>query len=290
MRMCVGAIFKNEAPYLKEWLDHYINRGVDHFYLIDDNSDDNYKEVLEPYIQKGYITLFNVDEVKTYFGRQEYFYKKFLFPIKDYCEYMIICDIDEYIWSPKHFNLFDAAKEMAAKNIQSYQIPMVLFGSNNYKFQPQNIVNSFNTRADYNIEYYQWALKFKQFKSIFLTKNIKQIGVHFTLNNFNFSPDSLDLNSHLFRLNHYRLQSEEKWHKVINKSDCNFFNPSAWFNLKNDLLYFCPGLDSSNYLKIKRYIHNNNLNYRSMYHFKAANKIQNNIKDLDLINQNNNIL
>ena len=61
-KLSIGAIFCNEAPSLKEWLDHYINRNVDHFYLINDNSNDNFKEVLDPYIQKGYITLFNVTE------------------------------------------------------------------------------------------------------------------------------------------------------------------------------------------------------------------------------------
>ena len=24
-------MFKNEAPYLKEWLEHYLNRNIDHF-------------------------------------------------------------------------------------------------------------------------------------------------------------------------------------------------------------------------------------------------------------------
>ena len=35
-------IFKNEAPFLKEWLDYHLTVGVDHFYLYNNNSDDDF--------------------------------------------------------------------------------------------------------------------------------------------------------------------------------------------------------------------------------------------------------
>ena len=48
----VGAIFQNEAPYLKEWIDYHKSVGVDHFVLYNHFSKDNYEEVLYPYINK----------------------------------------------------------------------------------------------------------------------------------------------------------------------------------------------------------------------------------------------
>ena len=56
-RLSLCLIFKNEAPFLKEWIDYHTIVGVDHFYLYNNNSDDNYKEVLEPYIRQGIVTL-----------------------------------------------------------------------------------------------------------------------------------------------------------------------------------------------------------------------------------------
>jgi len=50
-------IFKNEAPYLKEWVDYHLIVGFDHFYVYNNFSDDNYKEVLAPYIEKNLLTL-----------------------------------------------------------------------------------------------------------------------------------------------------------------------------------------------------------------------------------------
>lgn len=50
-------IFKDEGRFLKEWLDYHITIGVDHFYLYDNNSIDDYKSVVQPYIDKGIVTL-----------------------------------------------------------------------------------------------------------------------------------------------------------------------------------------------------------------------------------------
>ena len=52
-------IFKDEAPYLKEWLEYHLLIGIDHFYLYNNNSSDNYLEVLGPYIEDGTVTLIN---------------------------------------------------------------------------------------------------------------------------------------------------------------------------------------------------------------------------------------
>ena len=39
-------IFKDEAPFLQEWLTYHLTLGIDHFYLYQNNSTDNYMEVL----------------------------------------------------------------------------------------------------------------------------------------------------------------------------------------------------------------------------------------------------
>jgi len=50
-------IFKDEAPFLEEWIDYHILIGVDHFYLYNNNSTDSYREVIQPYIEDGIVTL-----------------------------------------------------------------------------------------------------------------------------------------------------------------------------------------------------------------------------------------
>lgn len=57
--LSICAIFQNEAPYLKEWMEFHRIQGVQHFYLYNNNSTDDFHEVLEPYIQSGLVTFKN---------------------------------------------------------------------------------------------------------------------------------------------------------------------------------------------------------------------------------------
>jgi hypothetical protein len=56
-KLSVCALFKNEASYLKEWLEYHQMVGVDHFYLYDNGSKDSSRDILLPYIKNGLITL-----------------------------------------------------------------------------------------------------------------------------------------------------------------------------------------------------------------------------------------
>lgn len=53
--LSVVVIAKNEGPYFKEWLDWHISKGVEKFYVYDNESTDETKEVLKPYIEKGIV-------------------------------------------------------------------------------------------------------------------------------------------------------------------------------------------------------------------------------------------
>ncbi len=55
--LSICAIFKNEANYLKEWIEYHKMVGVDHFYLFNNGSIDRSVEVLTPYVKEGSVTL-----------------------------------------------------------------------------------------------------------------------------------------------------------------------------------------------------------------------------------------
>ncbi len=57
--LSICGIFRNEARYLKEWIEYHRLVGVDHFYLYNNKSIDYYKRALEPYIQAGIVTFMN---------------------------------------------------------------------------------------------------------------------------------------------------------------------------------------------------------------------------------------
>ena len=47
--LSVLAVFRNESHIMKEWICHYIMEGVDHFYLLNNFSTDNYTTVLKEF-------------------------------------------------------------------------------------------------------------------------------------------------------------------------------------------------------------------------------------------------
>src|SRR4051794_35476653 len=56
-QLAIGAIFRDEAPYLKEWIEFHKLVGVQHFYLYNNYSTDDYESVLRPYIEIGEVEV-----------------------------------------------------------------------------------------------------------------------------------------------------------------------------------------------------------------------------------------
>lgn len=90
------AIFKNEADIMAEWLGHHINQGVDHFYLIDNGSTDTtaYQQAMAPY--REVIDLV-VDSQR--YQQPEHYNKYFLKKVKSETEWVMVIDLDEFVYA-----------------------------------------------------------------------------------------------------------------------------------------------------------------------------------------------
>lgn len=56
-QLSILAIFQNEERFLKEWIDFHRALGVEHFYLFNNLSSDDYLKVLQPYRDAGIVEL-----------------------------------------------------------------------------------------------------------------------------------------------------------------------------------------------------------------------------------------
>lgn len=95
--------FKNEAPYLKEWIDYNQLIGFDHFYLYNNNSSDHFREVLKPYMEKGVITLIDYPEIPCQPGVYEHWYNNF----RHDTNWVTLIDVDEFYCPFKDVSLKD---------------------------------------------------------------------------------------------------------------------------------------------------------------------------------------
>ena len=55
--LSICAIYRNEAPYLREWVEFHRLAGVERFFLYDNRSTDEHREVLAPRIEDGTVVV-----------------------------------------------------------------------------------------------------------------------------------------------------------------------------------------------------------------------------------------
>lgn len=91
--LCVTAIIKNEALYIEEWICFHRVLGVDHFFIFDNNSEDDIDNVLRSYINHGIVTLIRWPML----GGQADAYNYSAHFLGHTTEWMAYIDIDEFI-------------------------------------------------------------------------------------------------------------------------------------------------------------------------------------------------
>src|SRR3954454_18594231 len=55
--LSICAIYRDEAPYLREWIEFHGLGGVERFFLYDNLSEDDHLSALAPYLEDGTVVL-----------------------------------------------------------------------------------------------------------------------------------------------------------------------------------------------------------------------------------------
>ena len=89
----VVLIFKDEAPFLEEWIEYHLMLGVDHFFLYNNNSSDHYLSIIQKYIDRGLITLIEWPDYPGQYSAYLHWYKSYR------CEthWVTFIDVDEFL-------------------------------------------------------------------------------------------------------------------------------------------------------------------------------------------------
>ena len=243
--LSVASVFKNESWNLKEWILHYKHHGVDHIYLVNDGSTDDFEPILEPFIREGFVTLFHNSITERYTGRQTDVNNKYFLPICHETQWIAQIDLDEFLYSPVYVNLKEILKDY--ENYGTVETNWVWFNSNDHLHHPATgLVQGFTSRAPYKdrvwmthrsqsatngAEEPEWFNLWAP-KQIANTKfGVQSFNIHkiFTGGpNINLSfvgrpDDPLLLNAH------YQIQSREFWEKVKMTRGAlnNWYTPDA---------------------------------------------------------------
>lgn len=123
----ICSIFKNEAPYLKEWIEFHHLIGIEHFYMYNNNSEDNYLPVLQPYIDADLVTLIpwphNQKQMECYMDCIEKFSAE--------TKWLGFIDIDEFIVPKSTDDIYDFLSPFE-KRSGAIKIYWRLYGSSGF--------------------------------------------------------------------------------------------------------------------------------------------------------------
>ena len=135
-------IFKDEGPYLKEWIEYHKLIGVEHFYLYNNGSTDNYRRILDPYIKSREVELFNASyfspHLRKFDAIQRNAYKDAIKRSKDKTKWLLVIDSDEFVVPVKSYKLNTFLKGYENESIGGVYLWWVWFGTSNVPRIPSN--------------------------------------------------------------------------------------------------------------------------------------------------------
>ncbi len=223
--LTIGAMMKNEAHGIQEWLDHYFAEGVDHVYLIDDGSTDDTLTKVAPYVEKGQVTVIH-GEASLFLGRQRYMYNTYLLPRLPETTWMWILDTDEYLWSPAYPTLAELMRNV--HGCGQVQVNHTLFGSNGHQEQPSSIIAGFTRRSACQPSEPKQNLKY----AVHSSYSFSSLNVHhaeFSDSSHYEYPHFMSLGPDFLIMNHYSCQSRDTWSSVkMTRGDADHYMTRGW--------------------------------------------------------------
>ncbi len=139
-------IIKNEAEYMPEWLEYHLLVGFEKFYVYDNESTDNIKQILQPYIDSGIVEY-------TYWpgvAMQMPAYRDCIEKHKDETFWLAVIDIDEFIVADSG----NIAKSLSNfENYAAVVLQWLVYGDNNIqKKEPGLVIERFTAHNPFDIK------------------------------------------------------------------------------------------------------------------------------------------
>jgi hypothetical protein len=212
--LSIVAVYRDEAVYLREWIEFHRIVGVERFFLYDNFSVDDHREVLAPYIDEGVVVLHDwpvfpgqipaYDDALRRHGRES--------------RWIAFIDLDEFLFSPTLQPLPELLREY--ERHPGVLANWAMFGSSGNRTQPPGLV----------IENYLWRMKTRegpaQSKSIVNPAHASHCGgAHFFFYKEGTAVDELhrpvpygrtpEPASDRLRVNHYYTKSIEEGKKKL---------------------------------------------------------------------------
>jgi hypothetical protein len=223
--LSVCAIYRNEAPYLREWIEFHRLVGIERFFLYNNESTDNHRDVLAPYLEDGSVVLYDWP----FFPGQMDAYRDCLEKHSENARWMAFFDIDEFLFSPTGVKLPELLADF--ERWSGVVVHRATFGSSGLQAKPPGLVlENFVLRTND-------PLRNSTFKSIVDPRQAYDLrNTESFIYREGFAVDENGSEAPAdptpgrttwarFRINHYVTKSIEEWREKITKPTAHTNEP-----------------------------------------------------------------
>jgi Glycosyltransferase family 92 len=142
--LSVCAIYFEEGPYLREWIEFHRLVGVEQFFLYNNESTDDHRELLAPYIAEGTVVV------------HDWPIRPGQIPAYEHClethgaesRWIAFIDLDEFVFSPTLTPVSEILRDY--EEHPAVAINWAMFGTSGHRTKPPGLVlENYRLRKDY---------------------------------------------------------------------------------------------------------------------------------------------
>lgn len=215
--LSIVCIAKNEADYIQEWIEYHLLAGVDRIYVYDNESTDNMKSILEPYIKNNKVVYTFFPGKATQLAAYNDAIKRF----KNKTKYMAFIDCDEFLVSENsETSLKEVIKKIFMSNIRAGGIAVNwrMYGSAGYITKPEGLVTeNFLYRGNGSRKGSDCIKTIANPRFVKKYKHVHYPQYFYGFNNINEKGEIVSawsnpcIETSLIRINHYFTKSKAEW-------------------------------------------------------------------------------
>jgi hypothetical protein len=226
-KFAIGAIFKNERPYILEWIAFHRSIGIKKFFIADNDSTDGSKDLLRLLDLAGIIHYFDFPSESGVKPQQPAYSKILNIARKSGIEWVAFIDADEFLMpEAENMDFFSCIeKSVSQEDTGAVAINWAIYGSSGLEERPDGLVlKEFSKRAPLDLHinlHYKSLVKLKAVSGVSGTPHHFFLNEGFQYKNIQGSILENDLQDGIgkshsiaispIRINHYIVKSKNEF-------------------------------------------------------------------------------
>jgi hypothetical protein len=209
--LAIGAVFRGENRYLREWIEFHRLLGVGKFFLYNHDPPETRalsQALLAPYEAEGLVVQTPYDQTRDF---QTIAYKRIIKTARKFqVEWLALIDLDEFLFAPEATTLLTVLPEYARHDVAGIGVAWRCYGPSHLEYAPMLQTEAFVWRAPH-----EWRAN-EVFKYILRPTYVESLaapvpGTRLVDENFETLQQRRPGTVAKLRINHYATRSVADW-------------------------------------------------------------------------------